>query len=420
MMLSQPVKYGMLTVLLIIIPSLAFSQFSLDGEFRPRMEYRDGYRILRTDNTEPAFFTSQRTRISLHYKADRYKMKISGQDVRVWGDVAQLQDNPNVNIHEAWAEVKVSPVLGVKLGRQELVYDNQRLLGSVNWTQQARSHDAILLKYRNSDARVKVDIGGAYNQDSERLLGNTYSINNYKVLSYLWVQKQWDDFDVSVLGLTDGFEQGTEAPRYRYTYGTNLKYNFEELTLRGEFYLQSGDDALRQDISAGMYALSASYDVSPIQLTVGYDHLSGGGVRDDFPLRHTFSTLYATNHKFYGHMDYFLNALTDTRGGGLQDFYLKTNYRVNESTNVALDYHYFALSADLGSPTVPGQILNQNLGSEIDLSLSHRFTQDIALKAGYSVLMPSESLEAIQFRSQVKDLQHWGWVMLSITPDFLD
>lgn len=38
---------------LIAIPSLVQAQLTLDGELRPRTEYRNGYRALRTTDTEP-------------------------------------------------------------------------------------------------------------------------------------------------------------------------------------------------------------------------------------------------------------------------------------------------------------------------------------------------------------------------------
>lgn len=49
-------KYVLVTILcLAFLPVISFSQVSLTGEFRPRTELRDGYRILNTDQSEPAF-----------------------------------------------------------------------------------------------------------------------------------------------------------------------------------------------------------------------------------------------------------------------------------------------------------------------------------------------------------------------------
>lgn len=398
-------------------PVLANAQFRMDGLFRPRTEFRDGYRMMRDSNTDPAFFISQRARLNLSYQTERYKMKLSGQDVRVWGDVAQLQDNSNVNIHEAWAQVDLSSLLAVKLGRQELVYGDQRLLGSVNWTQQARSHDALVLKYNDEAARFNLDIGAAYNQEAERVLGNTYTLNNYKVLSYLQLKKDFGSFNISALALTDGF-QAADVVNYRYTYGVDLGYRTTSWSFAGSAYQQDGDDATRQDIDAQMFTVKVSHNTRNVNLSLGFDYLSGGKASEAKPARHTFSTLYATNHKFYGNMDYFLNIPVDTKGGGLQDLHAGALFHLSGESDLGITYHHFALGNEIQDPTDPGSKLNQNLGSEFDLNFSQKFSDDITLKLGYSTLFPTSSLQNLQLRTTDK-MQHWGWAMLIITPQFV-
>jgi hypothetical protein len=412
-------KTFVLLALIFLIPSILLAQLSLDGEFRPRSEYRNGYQLLRTPATEAAFFTSQRLRLSLNYEADRYKIKVSGQDVRVWGEIEQLQDNANVNIHEAWAQLYLSEVFQLKLGRQELVYDDQRLLGSVNWTQQGRSHDALILKFHDPESDLQIDLGGAFNQEAETLFDNPYTLNNYKVLSYLWMNKKVSSIDVSAIFLTDGFELQSDGTNFRYTYGTHLLYNKQDWELAGSAYFQSGDDASRRDISANIFAISAGYNLGSVKLTAGLDHLSGGSINDTDPARHAFHTLYATNHKFYGHMDYFLNIPANTRGGGLQDVYLGTTINMNEKANIGLTYHYFALASDIGNSQNTEEILDKYLGSEIDLSFGYRFTDEIGFRMGYSTLFNSSSLDDLQQRAG-KVTQHWGWAMLILTPRFIN
>ncbi len=405
-------------LLIFLMPSLLFGQLNVDAEFRPRTEYRNGYQLLRTSDTEPAVFTSQRTRISLGYESEGYEIKVSGQDVRVWGDTEQLQDNANVNIHEAWARVNLSEQLGLKLGRQELVYDDQRLLGSVNWTQRARSHDALVVQFSDPEPDLRIDLGGAYNQEAQKVFGNNYALNNYKVLSYLWMQKTFGHVDASALFLTDGFERQTGQTSFRYTYGTHLNYNRQRLHVSGSAYYQQGNDGSRRDISAYMLAADASYDLDFLQFRVGYDYLSGGNASDTNPAQNTFHTLYATNHKFYGNMDYFLNIPADTRGGGLQDLHIGTNYRVTEDFNIGLTYHSFVLANEISAPQNITETLDQYLGSEFDLNFSYQFTDEITFKMGYSTLFGSSSLDRLQLRNG-KTPQHWGWAMVVLTPEII-
>jgi len=406
--------------IILAVPFTLAAQISIDGMIRPRTEFRNGYRLLRTPNTEPALFTSQRTRLRAKYEHDKYSVTLSGQDVRVWGDVEQLQDNANVNIHEAYAELFFSPRVSLQLGRQELVYNNHRLLGNVGWTQQARSHDALRLRIDDTNRSLKLDAGLAFNQERENILGNEFTLNNYKALSYVWFQKEYDALEVSVLGLTDGFQTLPDVTKFRYTYGTQLSVNKDPLHLTAEAYGQSGDDANRSDISAYMWAVDISHTRNRIHLNAGYNFLSGGGADDDNPAGNAFNTLYATNHKFYGTMDYFLNIPADTRNGGLQNLYVKADYSFSELLNLKMDVHYFALADRIRSPENPGQLLDKTLGLEIDTHLSYSFAEDVQIHLGYSTLFPDTSLEAIQGTRNAKDIQHWLWSMLVITPKFLE
>jgi hypothetical protein len=420
MLFLKYIQQKLVPILFIVfIPMAGNAQFSLSGEFRPRTELRNGYKMLRTSQNNPAFFTSQRTRLNLVYKQDKYTFKLSGQDVRTWGEVDQLQDTPNVNIHEAWAQINFSKSLGIKLGRQELAYNDQRLLGSVNWAQQGRSHDVLMLKYKNQASGFSVDIGGAYNQEAQNVLGNTYSLSNYKMLSYVWLNKDFGKLDASGIFLTDGFEGSSGSVNYRYTYGTHINYHAKDLAISGTIYAQSGDDVNRNNIWGYMAAGKVSYDLSPIIITAGYDYLSGGDANDDNPRQHTFNTLYATNHKFYGHMDYFTNIPADTRGGGLQDAYAGIAFSASSTTSINFTYHHFSLANEIPSPINTNETLDTVLASEIDFSLEYNFSGDISFRLGYSALFENTSLKNLQQR-QAKGLQQWGWVMLVLKPTFLD
>lgn len=400
---------------LLLLPVILHAQWRVEGTFRPRSEYRNGYGLLRTPASEPAYFISQRTRLAVSYEADSYKIKVSGQDVRVWGEVDQLQDNPSVNIHEAWARLSLSNRFQLKLGRQELVYGNQRLLGSVNWTQQGRSHDALLLQYNVPASNFQLDLGGAYNQTAENLLGNNYRLNNYKILSFAWLNKKIGDMTVSVTSLADGFEKQADEVKFRYTYGSRLKYEWRNAQLSGSIYGQQGDDAYRNNISAYMVTGQLQYQLRNWHFKMGYDYLSGGSADDSNPVRHAFSTLYATNHKFYGNMDYFLNIPVDTRGGGLQDRYLNAGYWIDNSATVSLTYHHFALAHAIRNPVNSTEIIERQLGSEFDLKFGYQLNDDVSFSAGYSLMLSTESLDQLQQRNG-RATQHWGWVMLTLSP----
>lgn len=67
--------------------------------------------------------------------------------------------------------------------------------------------------------------------------------------------------------------------------------------------------------------------IETISLGLGGDYLSGNSDGTNIGSKsNNFNTLYATNHKFYGYMDYFLNIPTDSKQRGLIDLYTRIKY----------------------------------------------------------------------------------------------
>jgi len=158
----------------------AKAQFTLTGQLRTRTEVRNGLGNLVLKGSKAAAFTSQRTRLIFGYKWDRLTFGASIQDVRVWGQDASSISNADGNrlmIHEAWAELmlfnkadttikaKGIDLMSIKIGRQELSYDDVRLIGNLDWLQQGRRHDMALLKTVHKGWQI--DLGYAFNQNSD-------------------------------------------------------------------------------------------------------------------------------------------------------------------------------------------------------------------------------------------------------------
>jgi hypothetical protein len=169
-----------LFILIYFIKTAASAQMSLVGQIRTRTEVRDGLGNLAPIGAKTAAFTSQRTRLTFGYKWDRVIFTTSIQDVRVWGqDAASISnaDGSRLMVHEANAElilansvdttIKFRPIqnLSLKIGRQELVYDDVRLLGNLDWLQQARRFDAAIFKAQHMGWLL--DFGGGFNQNSD-------------------------------------------------------------------------------------------------------------------------------------------------------------------------------------------------------------------------------------------------------------
>lgn len=395
----------------------SYAQVKIDAELRPRFEYRHGFKTLFPDNADPAAFVSQRTRLNGGYVMDKLEFYISLQDVRVWGDVPQLNsaDNNGFTLHQAWAKIAFNENFGLKLGRQEVDYDDQRIMGSVGWAQQARSHDIAILKYNKN--KFRADVGFAFNQEAENLTETTYTIaKNYKALQYVWLHKDWEKFSGSFLFLNNGlqFEDTVNADnnetRYSQTVGTHVNYVPGKLKLTGNFYYQFGNDIGDNDISAYLLGLEANYKVSDkVKLGLGGELQSGNdnGVPANGE-NNAFTPLYGTNHKFNGLMDYFFVG-NHANNVGLTDIYLTSNFKLGTKSNLGVAFHNFSTAADL-----PGSDEKQ-LGNELDIVYSYKVFDNLGLKAGYSHMFASEGMEILKGNAD-GNTNNWAWVMLIIKP----
>jgi len=180
MVKKQKIRVLSLLGSLVLTVLIGNAQFTLVGQLRTRTEVRNGLGNLVLKGSKPAVFTSQRTRLIFGYKWDRLTVGVSIQDVRVWGQDASSISNADGNrlmLHEGWAELtlfnkadttikaKGIDLMSIKIGRQELSYDDVRLIGNLDWLQQGRRHDMALLKTVHKGWQI--DLGYAFNQNSD-------------------------------------------------------------------------------------------------------------------------------------------------------------------------------------------------------------------------------------------------------------
>jgi hypothetical protein len=171
--------------------SKTYAQFTLNGQLRTRGEHRNGFADLIPKQQEATNFISQRTRLNFGYKWDRVTFGVSVQDIRVWGQDASTisaADGNKLMLHEGWADItllnmadttlktKFIDNLSLKIGRQELIYDDSRLIGNLDWLQQGRRFDMALLKAMHHGWAL--DIGYAFNQNSETFMNTFYAPGN--------------------------------------------------------------------------------------------------------------------------------------------------------------------------------------------------------------------------------------------------
>ncbi len=388
------------------------TEFRISGEFRPRFEYKHGTQRMVGEDATALSFISQRTRLNFCYNTKQFKTKLVLQDVRTWGNQKQLVTNEetSASIHEAWAQVFFTDKLSLKAGRQEVIYDDHRIFGSVGWADQARSHDIAIFKLKGS---FNLDLGIAYNEDDKD--PTSYKLT-YKSLQFLHFNKKFGSLALSFLALNVRTDpNANNIIQNQQTFGPRLAYKSGKLGASLNFYMQVADDHTDKEQNAYDLGIDVSYKISSaLTVAAGYELLSGTAY-DETEKNTSFTPLYGTNHKFNGWMDYFY--VGNAAGAGLSDIFVNIKFKPGKYYFGA-KVHMFSTAAEVQDPANPGSALSKGLGTEIDFYGGYILSKQVSIKFGYSQLVgATETMEAI--RGGDKDeTQNWGWLMLTVKPTF--
>ncbi len=419
-------KNLILTMLLGLFVLNATAQFNLGAEIRPRAEFRNGFKAPHNQDVVPAFFIEQRSRLYFNYKTEDIILKLSLQDVRIWGSVSQIyKADPNLqNVNEAWGQFNFNENIGIKVGRMELDYDNARFLGNLGWAAQSRSHDAFLFLWKNNDG-MKLDVGLAYNQnplfEPGKLNNNFYdhsATNNYKTMQFAHFNIKKEGSNFSALLHNDGRQLAADSSMaYRQTLAVLGDKKLGDIKLAGELYYQTGKNGADVGVNAIMATLYATFKTDITPITVGGEYLSGTSPTDTEDK--SFAPLYGTNHKFYGFMDYFYVG-NGHSNKGLVDINVKTNFKVGEKSNLLARVHYFISPTDILDPADLTQTLSSTLGTEIDLVFNAKLHKAVNLKIGYSQMFSGESMVEVKGTGDASVTNNWGWLMLTFKPTLFE
>lgn len=390
-------------------------EFGIDLQLRPRVEYRHGFKTLVPDAADAATFVSQRSRLNFNYGSEKLKAYISLQNVRTWGDVNTLaaSDVNGTAIHEAWASFNLDSEFSFKMGRQEIIYDDSRIFGNVDWAQAGRSHDAFIATYQpNSNNRL--DVGLALNEEDETLFKTDYDVNNYKAFQYAWYHTSFDNVNLSLLALNTGFtfeKNGKQEVDYNQTLGGFISFGKNSLKGDASAYLQTGKIADRP-LSAYNLAGNLQYQISSdFTFGLGAEWLSGTDMDATSSKLYSFNPLFGTNHKFNGWMDYFFVG-NHINSVGLLDINLPLKYQQDKIT-LQLVPHFFSSAANVVDSQ--GNKKDNYLGTEIDFSLGYKIAANIDFQLGYSHMFATETMEVLKGGNR-NNTTNWAWAMFVFKP----
>ncbi|MDR3704470.1 MAG: hypothetical protein P4L28_01005 [Paludibacteraceae bacterium] len=420
---------------------------TIDAEFRPRAEVRDGFNQplvsdYGTSNNRAAGLILQRTRLGLSYESNSLDAKIVLQDSRTFGEIdtkgGQIKaDTTNVlGIYEAWAQVLVLPGTSFKIGRQGLQFEDGRLFSLSSWSNTGYAHDMGQLKF--SIPSFDAQVGYAFNNKNTYNYDSIYNIAKmYKQLAFLHVSKSIvNGLDVSGLFVDEGFQQNSSKSAstsssstnlnlyHRYTTGGTVNFKNDSLPFNLLFtgYYQFGNSAQGVDLSAYLLALKANYNIfSKLSINAGVDYYSGSSSTIDATKQNTFQKLpYASNHNFDGFMEYWATIPT----GGLIDYSAGLSYAFTKTLSLDGTYYLNYLAKDMqvtNSVTKVKQDVPNNIGSEVDLVLNYKMSEETAVQLGWCTYFATDGTKLLKNKNTEVGykLPQYAYVMLTIKPKFL-
>lgn len=393
-----------------IFPDLG--PLKVTGNERLRYESRQNYDFIydrpsvdgMADNDDN--FLLHRLRINLDYKpADWFLAHVTLQDAREFGshqiDHDSLDDRyanqfeNQTDVHEAYVKLKLGACpLWLQAGRQQLNYGDQRLIGGFNWANNARSFDAIKLRYEKGDASldlfaanvVRVDSNAWDNKDHEDdFLGAYGSVKNLPLgthdLYLLYRGNDESDIGIYTLGTRVDGKKGPLDWNFEGAYQWGTSVDRVALFQNDQEILDHNAWAIHGEMGWTL----ASAPCKP-RLALEYNFASGDKDPNDGE-NNTFENLYPTNHLFYGYMDFFA-------WKNIHNPALKLSWKPCEKLSLKTHWHFFWLDEaqtdawyNAGGSVLRnarGDSVSSYVGQELDFVATYQAAKNWELELGYS------------------------------------
>lgn len=428
------IKLLVLAGIWFLSTSIAVAQFSVDGQFRTRFEYRDGYKMLASENTYGFPLVFQRSRITLSHKEDNLTVKISGQDARVWGQNSTGMASNTTHIYEAWAKYNFTSKLSVKLGRQELRYDDQRIMSFNDFSLTGLTYDALLFAFDNSESNASLHWGTMINNSGQTSFLSYYNEPLPKYISFLWATRPLGDkVVVNAVNFFDA-TQRNDRPNVMYgrnTVGGNAIISPSELFgLRVGGYYQFGKTwhnwggGNQQKLKVSAYSFNSTLWVKPVDVisaSLNMDVYSGHDWSSATTTFTSFNRLLAAGHALLGYIDFFTSKhLTEVDYAGLIDFFLRVDYSMSERAKLQAVVHNFMLEKPYIRTVEPNgfEKVEANLGQEVDLVFSYKISKMFSVEGAWMVMLPTATLERLNGLNEGgSTFSHYGYISLLFSPN---
>jgi hypothetical protein len=390
--------------------SVTTPAWDINGAFRFRYEDKEHAgsfpnRDFAGDQVSSNDFLLLRTIVNVGWKpAPGFSAQVSGRDSHVSSDLRPTTETDAFDLQQAWVQWGRPQHWLVKIGRQELLYGDQRYVGNADWSNTGRVFDAVRGRLEQGTSwveaftsRVVIPQHRHFNQSNRYdafsgVYGSTRRLLPIQDTEVYFLARNVTASSPTAITPT----LGGPGARDIYTLGTRWKsvaaktgpwdYTVEFTAQRGRI----GQAGKRLDHRAYAFNVVGGHTWKDVggspRLGLGYDYGSGDSNPND-ACNETFELLFGTNHRLYGNMD--LVGLRNLHAARLEG-----SMRPNARLSLALEYMQFwmADTADLFYPeSGAGRSANgyrrsselpRSVGQELDLLVDWRITPTIQIRTG--------------------------------------
>lgn len=245
---------------------------ALGGQYFARGDVRDN-QDFNSQVGDHAIGVDHRARLSLRASAkDTVGLLLELQDVRGWGSELNTSTTAaNTGLHQGFIDLRATKWLDVRVGRQELSYGEERLVGALDWNQNARAFDGVFARLKPTGA-FTLDAFGMMVKPPQWLTTASdlrfHNSGTWFTGLYSRTRIEKSGVDVYALGLFEDpatAATGLAKDNNRATLGARAFTAISGLALVGEGAFQTGKVGAKEELLvAGAFAAKATWTFSSV------------------------------------------------------------------------------------------------------------------------------------------------------------
>jgi hypothetical protein len=391
------------------------NQFSIDIEFRPRLEFRSNNIQPPIDTLSPYLFGTQRNRITLNYsKNNKINFKSELQEIHEWDTNKTYSRVGSINFYQLYFEY-ITKRVKLKVGRQGVLLDNGRIFSDAPWAQQSRAHEGI--KLTEFSKRHTQDLFFLFTRDYGNIFHTTYSpvsSHRYKFLSVYHLKTSFKNgISLNTINYLEFFENKNISNKsiLRATMGGRFEYQNKNIYTTVNGFVQFGQNAQGKNISAYYLQPEIKFLIKKNTVRLGAEIISGTPISFRMNQSGSFDIRYGVAWKFMGNMNLFTRFPEDLADRGLVNPYLFLIIPVNQRCIIRSDFHAFFSQYSLKKSV--GNSKNKYLGYENDLSLKYSLNKSVEINSGISYTLSSPLMSELPKIVDAGKIALWGYLMVS-------